>query len=181
MRRHLVSGAITLALLGMLPAGGSAQGGSLGSVNATGPVLVDGQSATGSAGVGGTTRVATGNGGSAVIALASGGEVRLGAQSDAIVSRVGDRLTVHLICGDVTVASTAPATIMSASGGRVVAETGEASLVVTGGKNERIRAGKSRDLIGNVALTAGGAGSAVKVMSGRKCDCGCGSAFGGNP
>jgi len=130
---------------------------------------------------GNTARVATGNGASAVIALATGGDLRLGEQADVIVTNNAGRVMVHVICGEVLASSAAPVTIMSSSGGRVAVETGDASVVVTGGKNESLKRGKSRDFSGAVTLTAGGAGSAVRVTSGRKCDCGCGSAFGGRP
>jgi ferric-dicitrate binding protein FerR (iron transport regulator) len=174
-----VSGAITIALLGLFPLSGAAQGG-LGSLSATGPVLVDGQTASGSVSLAATNRLATGDGGGAVVTLASGGELRLAAQTDAIVSTAGNRLNVHLLCGEVQLTSTSPAAIISASGGRITSVSGD-STVVAGGRNERLKRGKSSEFSGNVMLTAGGAGSSVTVISGRRCDCGCGSAFGGRP
>jgi ferric-dicitrate binding protein FerR (iron transport regulator) len=180
MKSNTVKGALAIALLGLFAPTSSAQSGSLGSVTVSGPVLIDGQTASSASSVSGTARLATGDGGSAVLALTSGGEVRLVGQTDAIVSSTNGRVSVHLICGEVQVNSVAPAVILSASGGRVTSVGGDV-VVVTGGRNEDLKRGRSRDFSGNVTLTAGGAGSAVTVVSGRRCDCGCGSAFGGRP
>jgi hypothetical protein len=159
--------AVALALASGAPAYG--QGSSLGSVAATGAARVDGQAPGGA--VGSTARLSTGSGGAITVALARGGELRLGAQTDIILTDAGDRLRVQLICGEVTAATPAPYTVYSRSGARVQPTGGAAT--VTSATLETVADGRTGDFKVPVSVSASAPGATLVVTSATRCDCDC--------
>jgi hypothetical protein len=148
-----------------------AQGG-LGTATVTGPVLIDGQSATGTVPVTNAARISTGDNASVTLNLAQGGVVMLAGQADVIVTATPAGPHVQLICGEVAVTSTVPAAIISLNGGRVFAKAGRAA-VTEGGKTTTVKEGKNKDFSDPISVAVTGADSTGVVTSRIKCNCNC--------
>jgi len=146
--------------------------GQLGSATVTGPVLVDGQSATGTVAVVNAARISTGDNASATLRLAGGGDVMLAGQADVIVTSTSAGPRIQLICGEITVTSTVPATIVSTSGLRVTSKTGHVE-VTDAGKTTTIKETKAKDFGNTIAVAISGANSTAVVTSRVKCNCNC--------
>lgn len=147
--------------------------GPIGSATVTGPVRIDGQNVTGSVQVMNAARLSTGDNASVNLALAQGGQVMLAGQADVIVTHGSTGPLVQLICGEVSTASTVPATIVSTNGARVFAKEGKA-VVTAGGKVTTVKEGKSKDFDGTISVAVAGPGSTAVVTSRIKCNCNCG-------
>jgi hypothetical protein len=145
--------------------------GQLGTATVTGNVLVDGQSATGTVPVTNAVRLSTGDNSSVKLSLAGGGEVTLAGQADVIVTSGTAGPHIQLICGEVAVTSTAPATIVSTSGAHTVARVGRA-VVTEGGKTTTVKT-KAKDFNNPISVAVTGADSTVVVTSHIKCNCNC--------
>jgi hypothetical protein len=146
--------------------------GQLGSATITGPVLVDGQTATGTVAVVNATRISTGDNASVTLRLAQGGDVMLAGQADVIVTSSPTGPHVQLICGEVTVTSTVPATVISTTGARVLAKAGHV-VVTDAGKPTTIKENKTKDFGGTISIAVNGADSTAVVTSRIKCNCNC--------
>lgn len=144
----------------------------LGSAAVNGSVLVDGQPATGTVAVGSTTRLSTGDNGSVALHLAQGGDVTLAGQADVIVTSTSAGPRIQVICGDVTVSSTVPATVVSTDGLRVMSKTGRVR-VTDGGKETTLKETKEKDFSHMITLAPDGANSAAVVTTHTKCNCNC--------
>jgi hypothetical protein len=144
----------------------------LGSATVTGPVLVDGQNATGTVAVANAARISTGDNASVTLRLAQGGEIMMAGQADVIVTSTPAGPHVQLICGEVSVTSTAPATIVSTNGARVYSKVGR-SVVTEGAKTTTIKEEKTRDFDGTISVAVSGAGATSVVTSRIKCNCNC--------
>jgi len=162
--------ALSLALA-LVSSVANAQG-SLGTATLSGPVLVDGQVATGALPLGSAVRVSTGDNGSVSVKLAQGGEIVLAGQADVIVTNTGAGPHVQLVCGAATVTSTVPSTISSLNGANVQARSGKA-VVTSAGKSTTVKSGKTKDFNDPVSVAITGAESTAIVASHAKCNCNC--------
>lgn len=144
----------------------------LGTATVTGPVIIDGQSASGTVQVANAARISTGDNASVNLKLAQGGEVMLAGQADVIVTTTPAGPHIQLICGEVTVTSTVPATTLSLNGGRVLAKAGKVS-VTEGTKITTIKEKKSKDFDSPISAAVSGADTTSVVTSRIKCNCNC--------
>lgn len=144
----------------------------IGSATVTGPVRVDGQAASGAIQVQNATRLSTGDNANVTFTFAQGGVVGLAGQADVVVTRAAAGPYVQLVCGDVTVTTSTPTTVMNVNGGRVMAKEGRVT-VTEGGKVTVIKKGKEKDFGGPITVAVDGAGSVAVVMSKIKCNCNC--------
>jgi hypothetical protein len=173
MKRYAIAAKL-LALplsIALVSSVSAAQGG-LGSATVTGPVLVDGQIASGTVAVATATRFSTGDNASVSLKLAQGGEVMLGGQTDVVVTSTPAGPHVQLVCGEVTVTSTVPATIVSRDGARVFSKDGRA-VVMDAGKSTTVKEGKTKDFNDPISVAVTGAGTSTVVTSRVKCNCNC--------
>ena len=173
------SGALLVVLIGLFPTTALAQGGSIGTVTASGAARVDGQAPSATP-VGGTTRLSTGSGGTISVALTRGGELRLGEQTDVVVTDAGDQLRIQLVCGEVTAATPAPFTIVARNGARVGTSGGTATVTVAG-KPETVKDGTTSDYKSAVTISAGSPGARIVATSTIRCDCDCTNSPAGRP
>ena len=173
MKRHGTARQLsTLFFLFAALAYPTAAQGPLGTATLSGPVRVDGQVATGSVSVGNASRISTGDGATVQLALAGGGEIRMTGQADVVVTTSATGPSIQLVCGEVTVTSTAPARIVSPSGARVASTAGNIS-VVSEGKTKTIKEGKSDNYGQQVIATVTGPGTTAVISSGMRCHCDC--------
>jgi hypothetical protein len=149
--------------------------GQLGSATVTGSVLVDGQAATGTVAVANAARLSTGDNASVALHLASGGDVMLAGQADVIVTSTPAGPRLQIVCGEVTVSSTVPATVVATNGLRVMAKTGHVMVtdVGKGNKSTTLKESKAKDFGNNVTVAMDGANSAAVITSQSKCNCNC--------
>lgn len=161
-----------LPLAMALMSGVAAAQGPLGTATVSGPVLIDGQSASGTVSVTNAARISTGDNASVTLNLAQGGVVTMAGQADVIVTATPAGPHVQLICGEVSVTSTVPAAVISQNGGRVLAKAGRAT-VTAGGKTTPIKQGKDKDFNDPISVAVTGADSTAVVTSRIKCNCNC--------
>lgn len=149
----------------------SAQG-QLGSAVVSGTVRIDGQVATGTVPVGMVSRISTGKDSTVTLRLAKGGEIKITGQADMAITPGATGPHIQLICGEISVTSTVPATVVAQGGGRVEPEVGKAT-VSRSGKSTTVKKGKSKDFDDADTVTVPTADSVVVVKSKANCHCNC--------
>lgn len=149
----------------------SAQG-QLGSAVVSGTVRIDGQVATGTVPVGMVSRISTGKDSTVTLRLAKGGEIKITGQADMAITPGATGPHIQLICGEISVSSTVPATVVAQGGGRVEPEVGKAT-VSRSGKSTTVKKGKSKDFDDGDIVTVPTADSVVVVKSKANCHCNC--------
>ncbi|MCC6743268.1 MAG: hypothetical protein IT175_05340 [Acidobacteria bacterium] len=159
------------AIFAMVPTSTSAQG-PLGTAVINGSVRIDGQVKTGSVPVGMVSRISTGKDSTLTLQLAKGGEIRIAGQADMAITPGASGPHIQLICGEITVTSTVPATVVSQGGGRVEPELGKAT-VTRSGKSSTVKKGKSKDFDDADTVTVPTSESVVVVTSKANCHCNC--------
>lgn len=146
----------------------------VGSAAVTGPVRVDGQNVTGTVQVNNAARLSTGDEASVSMSLARGGEVKLAGQADIVATTDAIGPRIQVVCGEVNLLNTGPATIVSANGARVFARAGKV-VVTQGTKTTVVKKGKTKDFDGGLVVAVSEPGSDVVVKSNVACDCNCGN------
>lgn len=149
----------------------SAQG-PLGMAVVSGTVRIDGQVATGSVPVGMVSRISTGKDSTLTLRLAKGGEIKITGQADMAITPGATGPHIQLICGEISVTSTVPATVVAQGGGRVEPEIGKAT-VSRSGKSTTVKKGKSKDFDDADTVTVPTSDSVVVVKSKANCHCNC--------
>lgn len=149
----------------------SAQG-QLGSAVVNGTVRIDGQVATGTVPVGMVSRISTGKDSTVTLRLAKGGEIKITGQADMAITPGATGPHIQLICGEISVTSTVPATVVAQGGGRVEPEVGKAT-VSRSGKSTTVKKGKSKDFDDADTVTVPTSDSVVVVKSKANCHCNC--------
>ena len=157
---------LTIALM----SGATTAQGPIGSATLSGPVRLDGVSASGTVQVMNAARLSTGDNASGSIALSPNGTVTMAGQADVVVTRGSAGPQIQLVCGEVTVQSTSPVRILSVNGGLVVAKVGR-TTVMSGGKPVTIKEGKQKEF--GDTITVDTTDSTVVVTSKIKCNCNC--------
>lgn len=171
MRRIL--SVLVLGMSGFCMTTIAASQGKLGTAVVSGPVLIDGQGASGSMALGPAARIATGDEATVTVTLGGGGEVRLSGQADLVLADRGNTVFLQLICGEVVVNSSVQATIVSREGGRVEVTTGKGSIMPISGKVVEVKQGKAKDFQSGDSVVANGLGSTITVKSKARCSCDC--------
>lgn len=159
------------ALLAVAAPTTSAQG-QLGMAVVSGTVRIDGQVATGSVPVGMVSRISTGKDSSVTLQLAKGGEIKLTGQADMAITPGASGPHIQLICGEISVTSSVPATVVAQGGGRVEPEVGKAT-VSRAGKSTTVKKGKSKDFDDADTVTVPTSDAVVVVKSKANCHCNC--------
>ena len=149
----------------------SAQG-QLGTAVISGTVRIDGQVATGSVPVGAVSRISTSKDSTVTLRLAKGGEIKIAGQADMAITPGPTGPHIQLICGEISVTSTVPATVVAQGGGRDEPEIGKAT-VTRSGKSTTVKKGKSKDFDDADTVTVPTSESVVIVKSKANCHCNC--------
>ncbi len=144
----------------------------LGMAVVSGTVRIDGQVATGSVPVGMVSRISTGKDSTLTLRLAKGGEIKITGQADMAITPGVSGPHIQLICGEISVTSTVPATVVAQGGGRVEPEIGKAT-VSRSGKSTTVKKGKSKDFDDADTVTVPTSDSVVVVKSKANCHCNC--------
>lgn len=159
------------AVFALFAPSSSAQG-QLGMAVVSGTVRIDGQAASGSVPVGMVSRISTSKDSTLTLQLAKGGEIKITGQADMAITPGASGPHIQLICGEISVTSTVPATVVSQGGGRVEPEIGKAT-VTRSGKASTVKKGKSKDFDDADTVTVPTADSVVVVKSKANCHCNC--------
>jgi len=146
--------------------------GQLGVAVVSGTVRIDGQAAAGSVPISTVSRISTGKDSSVTLQLAKGGEIRIAGQADLAITPGVSGPHIQLICGEITVTSSVPATVVAQGGGRVEPEAGKATLT-RGGKTSTVKKGKVKDFDDADTVTVPTADSVIVVKSRASCHCNC--------
>jgi hypothetical protein len=159
------------ALVALCALNTSAQG-PLGTAVVSGTVRIDGQVATGSVPVGMVSRISTSKDSTLTLRLAKGGEIKITGQADLAITPGVSGPHIQLICGEISVSSTVPATVVAQGGGRVEPEIGKAT-VTRSGKSTTVKKGKSKDFDDADTVTVSTPDAVVVVKSKANCHCNC--------